>query len=113
MFKDLDRPLHLLRIAVALAFVLLLAGPPALASSAAECEDAWEDSSASDSCNNPTISFGDYNNCEQCCLVFASCHTGESGPLAINPYNLTSIGAPVSDFDDLQNCHGTLKVGSC
>ena len=113
MLKDLGRPFRLLRFAAALASMLLLAGPPALASSTAACEDAWEESSASDTCKEPNITFGDYNNCLQCCLVFAKCHTGAFGPLNPNPYNNTTIGAPVSDFDDLENCGGTLTQGSC
>ena len=111
MLKVLDWPLRPLRFVIALAAVLSLAGPSALASSTAECKDAWDDSSASDTCRNPSIEFGDWNNCLQCCSIFADCHTGQMfGP---NQYKTTGIGVPLSDVDDLENCQGTLTNGSC
>ena len=90
----------------------LLAGPLAPATSTAECEDAWGDSSASDTCKEPNIEFGDWNNCLQCCSIFAKCHTGASR-FSMNQYNTTGIAVPLSDVDDLENCQGTLTNGSC
>ena len=106
MPENLQLPLRPLRFAAALAFVLLLAGPPALASSTAACQDAWEDSSESDTCKEPNIQWGDWNNCLQCCNIFAKCHTGNNFDSV--PYPLTGIGVPLSDVDDLQNCQGSL-----
>ena len=99
------------RIAAALAFVLLLAGPPALATSTAAYQDEWDESSASDTCKEPNIQWGDWNNRLQCCSIFAKCHTGNN--FANNPWHLDGIGVPLSDVDDLQNCRGYLRVGSC
>ena len=112
MFKEICRPLRLLRFAAALASILLLAGPPALASSTAQCWDAWADSSADDTCKDESMEFGDWNNCPQCCNIFATCHTG-AGVTSNNQWNHTSIGAPVSEVDDIQNCQGSLTNGSC
>ena len=100
-----------LRFGLALAGALLLAGSPALAESTAACEDEWEESSASDTCKEPNIQFGDWNNCLQCCNIFAKCHTGNN--FDVNPWHLDGIGVPLSEVDDLQNCRGYLRVGSC
>ena len=107
--------LNLLRTGIALAAVLLLAAPPALATSASACSEEWEDSRASDTCKEPSFAFGDYGNgnnqCLQCCSIFAKCHTGNN--FSSNPYHLDGIAVPLDDVDDLNNCSGYLQVGSC
>ena len=102
---------NLLRIGIALvASILLLAASPGLGSNA-ECADEWEESSASETCNNENIAFGNWQGCEPCCSISAKCHTGNQ--LAANPWKTTIIAVPVSDVSDLQNCQGTLTDGSC
>lgn len=106
-----EREAFPLRIGIALvASILLLAGSPALASNA-QCSAEWEESSASDTCRDVSIEWGNWNNCEPCCLFFAECHNGER--FAINPWDNTTIGVPLSDVDDLENCQGNLTNGSC
>ena len=102
---------YALRFGIALASILLLAGPPALATDTASCEDAWEDSSASETCKEPDILFGDWQGCLQCCSIFAKCHTGNS--LSPDPYMTTGIAVTLSEVDGLENCLGTLTSGSC
>lgn len=113
MLYHLSNLSYLLRTGIALvASVLLLAGSPALGTDA-QCSEEWEDSSASETCKNEDIVFGDWNNCDPCCSIFAECHTGESDLLAVNPWKKTGIAVPVSNVSDLENCHGTLTDGSC
>ena len=71
----------------------------------------WRTSSAAWSCMNVTaaaaISGGNYD-----CTVSAQCKTGESQfnrPM----YRSTSITVAWLDLDDVHNCGGTLKRGSC
>ena len=111
MRNFLSRLSYSLRIGIALvASVLLLAGSPALGSNA-ECRDEWDESSASETCNNVNIAFGDWQGCQPCCSIVAKCHTGNR--LSLNPWKSTIIVVPVSEVSDLENCRGTLTEGSC
>ena len=104
-------PSYPLRTGIAFAAsILLLAGSPALGSNA-QCSDEWEESSASDTYQNPDISFGDWQGCEPCCSIVAKCHTGNH--LSLNPWKSSGIAVPLSDVSDLENCQGTLTAGSC
>ena len=107
MFNHLSRPLG-----IVLATILLLAGPPALGSA---CGDAWNESSASDSCGTPTIDDGvDAQGCLNCCRIRVRCDTG--APFWALPSQQTKdnfIIKTAEQVSELQNCHGTLKVGSC
>lgn len=94
-------------IGIALAAALLLLGVPALSGAAAptqsQCEDAWEDSDADDSCDNEYIVVEDEK-----CRVSASCLTED-------PWDsrATTILTSLANVDDLENCSGSLQVGSC
>lgn len=104
-------PSYSLRIGIALvASILLLAGSPALGSNA-ECSAEWEESSASETCKDPNIMFGDWQGCQPCCSISAKCHTGNQ--LSTSPWKTTIIAVPVSDVSDLENCQGTLTEDSC
>ena len=107
MFNHLSRPLG-----IVLAAIVLLAGPPALGSA---CEDAWNESSASGSCQTPSIVDGvDAQGCTNCCQIAVTCHTGAPVWAAVqHQTNYNFVIRTVEQVKQLQNCHGTLKVGSC
>lgn len=94
-----------LRIGLALAAVLMLLGVPALSGAAtdAECQDAWADSSADDSCDAGHIAAAGDDNCS----VTASCEIGNGSSRS------DSITTALSNVDDLNNCGGFLRVGNC
>ena len=106
-----EREAFPLRIGIALvASILLLAGSPALASNA-QCSAKWEESSASETCRDASFNWGNWNNCEPCCMITAWCNNGNQ--FDPDPWRRTIIGAPMSDVDDLENCSGILTDGSC
>ena len=111
MLSHLSSLSYLLRIGTALvASILLLAGPPALGSYT-QCSSEWEESSASETCKDVSIQWGDWNNCEPCCMITAKCNNGNR--FDPDPWDSTIIGVPLSDVDDLENCWGDLTNGSC
>ena len=91
---------------VVLAAALLLLGVPALSGAAptqSQCESAWGDSSADDTCGNEYIIVEDEK-----CRVSASCLTED-------PWSsrATTILTSLANVDDLHNCSSSLQVGSC
>ena len=105
MFNHLSRPLG-----IVLAAIVLLAGPSSALGS--ECGDAWQDSSASESCNAPDINQMDYLDCPNCCRILTRCRRGTRYPWE-DEYKLTGVITEVENVSELENCNGTLKVGSC
>ena len=101
----------LLSVGIALASVLLLAGPPAWGSTSA-CDNAWEQSTASQTCEEPTFTWGNYQKCSPCCVVDTWCETGGS-ITTTSQRKRAFIVVRLDKVDDLENCHGTLKVDSC
>ena len=109
MTDRVDRPLRPFRIGVALVAVLLLFGaasPVWADTTQAQCNDEWAESSAADECTNEQITpSGDD------CVVAASCQykskDGGHGLLQ------TTITVGLDSVSDLNNCDGSLAVGSC
>ncbi len=103
MFKD---RVSASRMGIALAAALLLLGVPTLSGAAptqSQCSDAWSESSADDTCDNESISVSGDN-----CRVTASCLTEDPW------FSLAAdITTSLANVDDLQNCSGSLNVGSC
>ena len=101
------RPFLSFLLGIALACTLLLTGLPNLADAATqqECWDAWQDSSARDSCyaNSVTASGTD-----QCTLESPVCENAAGVQVSNSDLTLD-----YDDVDDLNNCNGVLTNGSC
>ena len=91
---------------VVLAAALLLLGVPALSGATpptqSQCESAWEDSAADDTCDNENISVHENN-----CSIGTSC-TDTNGQTVGQNFLIS-----LEYVDDLNNCNGRLKVGNC
>ncbi len=64
---------------IALVSTLLLASPPALGQQqdVSDCSDAWSDSSASGSCDQPTFGWYGNNSGQSYCQIETNCQTGD------------------------------------
>ena len=107
-----------LLFAIALVSALLLAGPPAALGQATgvnACSDAWDDSSASGSCDSPTFTWYG-NNLGSKCEIETECNTGNwnlgSYPL-VQEKKAASITTSMENVDRLVNCSGNLYIGNC
>ena len=113
---NLERGDFPLRIGTALAAALLPLGVATAASAQtsdsscpstptwAECRAAWDDSSAQETCVLPEIYVAGSK-----CRLNAWCYTGENEAAR----DWTDIEACVGDIDNLSNCSGSFRVGSC
>ncbi len=101
---------------IVLVSTLLLASPPALGQSAGDCSDAWNDSSASGSCDSPTFDWYGNNSGQSYCTIETNCQTGEwdlsTYPL-VQKKNAVSITVSMENVERLVNCSGNLYIGSC
>lgn len=101
---------------IVLVSTLLLASPPALGQSASDCSDAWDDSAASNTCDQPTFSYTSVTLTTGNCTIETNCLTGEwdlsSYPL-VQEKQANSITVPTASVEHLENCSGTLKIWSC
>ena len=106
--------------AIAAALALGLTATAAHAIDNAGCRTEWEESTASNTCQSGTVrsviigsnGWAIWSQNGNGCNVSTRClRPSGSGP---NHYYVNA-GATVSedDTDDLENCLGTLKVGSC
>ena len=103
------RKKHLIQWAVCMAVAISIPAFVAMAATQAECEQAWDDSSADDSCKDETISTASNNQC----TVNASC-ARHVGPLQGGTvYWAASYTGSKANVKNLNNCQGELKVGNC
>lgn len=96
-----------------LATVLLIgtaACPPALALDVSDCEDAWDDSSASQSCGLQQVhdNLASISVSNEQCKIHVDCSTSNW-----NIHRTNNWTGSETDMANLSNCGGDLKVGSC
>lgn len=91
-------------IALSLATLVIV---PILALSVNDCNDAWTQSAAVNTCNVIEIRVVNNNRCE----VNANC-MHPNGQYVVTTYT-SGTTDPVSDVKALNNCGGTLMSGSC
>ena len=97
---------RLIQISVGVFVALSIPTFFALAVTADDCQGAWDQSSASSTCNVQNIDTALSLDCH----VSAECRqTTPSGAQWVN----TNIDGSLDDFKKLHNCQGTLQVGAC
>ena len=100
------------RVLMGLVFAALLVSvpePSAASVTVSNCASSFESSDASDSCGDPDVSVSGGE-----CVVGARCQRN-SGSCS-NPDRCTrysTVTGSRDDIEDLRNCDGVLKVGSC
>lgn len=97
---DLDHRAYRYRIGIAAFAALLLLG--VATESRADCWSEWNSSSASESCEIPSIAsaFG-------YCRIITSCETSQG---VLKDHDIT---IPQDDVADLNNCNGELQTSDC